>query len=260
MGTRAASAAGSGSARPSRPLVIAHRGASAARPENTLSAFQLAIDQRADMIETDLRLSRDGAIVIRHDPDLASLGLHREVCETDLAQIRSLDAGGGEKVPTLDEVLDRFGAQIAFNLEIKTGSKSAYPGLEAAALRAVEQRGLLASTLFSSFSDGILEQLRALSSKVRLAVLVSRRRSRGVLERTRAVEAEALNPSFGLVNADFIDLAHADGLAVYPYTVDALSDMRRCLRVGADGLFTNYPDRLRGMLDASLPKDEPSFD
>ena len=236
---------------PSQPLVIAHRGASGYRPENTLSAFQLAVDQRADMIEIDLHLSRDDAIVVRHAGDLASLGLQRELRATDLAQIRSLDAGEGEKIPTLVEVLDRFGSEIAFNLEIKSSSDGAYPGLEAAALRAVEGRGLLASTLFSSFCDGILGRLRALSAQARLAVLVSARRPTGVLERARAVGAEALNPWFGLANADWIDGAHAEGFAVYPYTVDALADLRSCLEVGVDGLFTNYPDRLRELVSAS---------
>jgi len=239
----------------SQPLVIAHRGASADRPENTLSAFQLAIDQRADMIEIDLHLSHDDAIVVRHDPDLTSLGLRRELRATDLVQIRSLDAGRGEKIPILDEVLDRFGSQIAFNLEIKTDSDgAAYPGLEAAVLRAVEGRGLLASTLFSSFSDEVLGRLRDLSSTARLAVLVSRRRSRGAFERARAIGAEALNPWFGLADADWIEAAHADGRAVYPYTVDALADMRSCLEAGVDGLFTNHPERLRALLDASLSR------
>jgi len=235
-----------------QPLVIAHRGASGYRPENTLSAFQLAVDQRADMIEIDLHLSRDDAIVIRHDEDLASLGLKREIRAVDLAQIQSLDAGDGEKIPTLDEVLDQFGSEISFNLEIKTGSDGAYPGFEAAALRAVEGRGLLASTLFSSFCDGVLGRLRALSSQARLAVLVSARRPAGALERARAVAAEALNPWFGLANTDLIDVAHAEGFAVYPYTVDVLEELRGCLEVGVDGLFTNYPDRLRELVDASL--------
>jgi glycerophosphoryl diester phosphodiesterase len=220
----------------------------------------LAVEQGADMIETDLHLSRDDAIVIRHDPDLASLGVKRELRAADLAQIRSLDAGEGEKIPTLDEVLDQFGSKIAFNLEIKSGSDGAYPDLEAAALRAVESRGLLASTLFSSFCDDVLAQLRALSSTARLAVLVSRRQSQAALERARAVGAEALNPWFGLADADFVDLAHADGFAVYPYTVDQLADMRRCLEAGVDGLFTNHPYRLRELLDASHPKYQRSFD
>jgi len=240
--------------------VIAHRGASGHRPENTQSAFQLAVEQRADMIEIDLHLSRDDAIVVRHDEDLASLGVAREIRAVDLAELRRLDAGNGERIPTLDEVLDRFGSQIAFNLEIKTGSRGAYPGLEAAALRAVEARGLLASTLFSSFCDSALGRLRALSRGARLAVLVSARRPRDAIERARAVGAEALNPHFGLASAAWVDTAHAAGLAVYPYTVDAAADLRSCLEAGVDGIFTNFPDRLRELLEASREPHPPSFD
>ncbi len=103
------------------------------------------------MIEIDLHLSLDDAIVVRHDEDLAGLGLKREIRAAGLAQIQNLDAGDGEKIPTLDEVFDRFGSEIAFNLEIKIGPDVAYPGLEAAALRAVEERGLLASSLLYYF-------------------------------------------------------------------------------------------------------------
>ncbi len=246
--------------RSAQPLVIAHRGASGYRPENTLSAYSLAVDQRADMIEIDLHLSRDDIIVVRHDEDLAGLGLQREIRATDLAQIQSLDAGDGEVIPTLEDVLDRFGASIAFNLEIKIGSDGAYPGLEAAALRAVEARDLLASTLFSSFSDDVLGRLRALSKPARLAVLVSGRHPEGALERARAVGAEALNPWFGIASKERVEAAHAAGLAVYPYTVDAPADLRSCLALGVDGIFTNYPDRLRDLMCACDSRSRSSFD
>jgi len=229
-------------------LVIAHRGASGYRPENTVSAFELAVDQRADMIEIDLHRSRDGAIVIRHDEHLSSLGCGLEIAATDLAEIRKLDAGGGQTVPTLEEVLDRFGRAIAFNLELKRGSEGCYPNLEADALDAVESRGLLSSTLFSSFDDGILERLRALSSAARLAVLVSPRRPQRALERARAIGAESINPWLGLADPVLIEAAHADGLAILVYTVNELDDMRRLLHANVDGLFTNYPDRFRALL------------
>jgi glycerophosphoryl diester phosphodiesterase len=87
------------------PLVIAHRGASGERPENTLSAYELAVEQRADMIEIDLHRTRDGAIVIYHDEDLAG-SVATASADASLAEVRELDAGEGERVPTLDEVLD----------------------------------------------------------------------------------------------------------------------------------------------------------
>ena len=151
--------------RPTVPLVIAHRGASGTLPENTLPAYELAALQRADMIEIDLHRTRDGETVVTHDEDLAGLGGRGEIAEATLAEIRALDAGNGERVPILDEVLDVFGARIPFNLELKRGRRAIYAGLERAALAAVESRGLLDRTLFSSFADPVLARLRALLAR-----------------------------------------------------------------------------------------------
>ena len=240
-------------ARPPVPLVIAHRGASAYRPENTLTAYQLAVEQRADMIEIDLHRTRDGAIVITHDEDLTGLGGRGAIEDATLAEVRALDVGGGEPVPTLDETLDRFGGRIPFNLELKRGVRGLYPGLEEQALAAVSGRGLLAVTLFSSFEDAALARLAALAPEARRALLVSPRDAPRPLERALALGAEALNPWFGLARPELIDAAHAAGLAVYPYTVDRAEDMHRLLDLGVDGMFTNVPDRLRELVDRRPP-------
>jgi len=237
-----------------KPLVIAHRGSSAYRPENTLAAFELAVEQRSDMIETDLHRTRDGAIVITHDEDLAGLGGRGEIADATLAEVRALDAGGGERVPTLAEILGRFGARIPFNLELKRGTRGEYAGLEAAALAEVEGRGLLERTLFSSFYDPVLRRLRDLSERARIGFLVSRRFPDRAVERARAVGAEALHPELPLVTPELVREAHGAGLAVYVFTVDARSDMRRLLDLGVDGLFTNHPDRMRQVLEGSSPR------
>lgn len=239
-----------------RPLVIAHRGASAYRPENTLPAYELAVEQAADMIEIDLHLTRDGAIVISHDADLGHFGAKGEIGDLDLEEVRALDAGRKsgrrEQVPTLDEVLDGFGRRIPFNLEIKRSERRGdYAGLEALALAALEQRNLLAQTLFSSFYDSVLERLRRQAPAARLAALVSPMAPARWLERALAVGAEAVNPHYALVNRDLVEQAHAAGLAVYVYTVDAEAEMSRLLALGVDGLFTNRPDRMRALLAAT---------
>jgi glycerophosphoryl diester phosphodiesterase len=236
------------SVRGTPPLVIAHRGASAARPENTLSAFELAVSQGADMIEIDLHRTRDGALVVAHDPDLDRLGGRGEIADAALAEIRRLDAGDGQQMPTLEEVLDGFGARIPFNLELKRGRAAEYPDLERATLEAVECRGLLDQTLFSSFEDPVLERLRASARTARIGVLVSRRSRGDWLERARSVGAESVHFWAGLVNESVVEAAHAAELGVLAYTVDAVDDMRRLLGLGLDGLFTNHPDRLRGLL------------
>jgi glycerophosphoryl diester phosphodiesterase len=233
--------------------VIAHRGASAERPENTMAAYRLAIAQRADMIEIDLHRTRDGAIAIAHDAALAHLGGRGEIADASWAEISALDAGGGERVPLLHEVLDELGAKIPFNLELKVGTRGAYAGLEAATLAAVERRGLLAQTLFSAFYDAVLANLRAESTAARIALLISRRSDADWEKRARALRAEALNPELALVTPELVRAAHGEGLAVYVFTVDPEDQMRRMCDYGVDGLFTNHPARLRRLLEnASL--------
>lgn len=232
------------------PLVIAHRGASGHRPENTMSAFALAVEQRADMIETDLHRTRDGAVVITHDEELHGLGGRGEIADASLAEIRALDAGAGERVPTLDEILDGFGTRIAFNLELKRGTRAEYDGLEALAVEAVRQRGLVEATLFSSFYDPVLARLRALAPEARIGLLLSRRYPHDAVARARRLGAEALHPEARLVDRRLIDEAHAAGLRVHVFTVDARAEMEHLLALGVDGLFTNYPERMRGLLES----------
>lgn len=238
------------------PLVIAHRGASGHRPENTLPAYELAVELGADMLEVDLHRTRDGAVVVAHDEDLAGLGGRGEIADARLEDVRALDAGGGERVPTLEELLDGFGGRIALNLELKRGTRSEYAGLEAATLEALAARGLLGPTLFSSFYDPVLRRLRELEPRVRLGLLVSRRYPDRALERARALGAEALHPELPLVTADLVAAAHGEGLAVHVFTVDAEEAMTRLVDLGVDGIFTNYPDRLRALLS---PRGDTDF-
>jgi glycerophosphoryl diester phosphodiesterase len=228
--------------------VIAHRGASGHLPENTLPAYELAIAQGADMIEIDLHRTRDQAVVITHDEDLSGLGGRGEIADASLAEVRALDAGGGERVPLLAEVLDRFGPRIGFNLEIKRGTRAEYPGVEAEALAAVTERGILARTLFSSFHDPVLARLRELSGAARIALVLSPESAERPIERARRLGAEAINPWCGLARRELVEAAHAEGLAVYVFTVDEADEMQRLLALGVDGLFTNYPDRMRAVL------------
>jgi glycerophosphoryl diester phosphodiesterase len=233
-----------------KPLVIAHRGASGHRPENTLSAYALAVEQGADMIEVDLHRTRDGAVVVTHDEELAGLGGRGEIADATLAEVRALDAGGGERVPILAELLDGYGGRIALNLELKRGTRAEYPELEAETLAALESRGLLDRVLFSSFYDPVLRRLRALSPAARIGLLISRRYPQGAVDRAKSLGAEALHPEVALVTPQLVREAHAAGLAVYVYTVDRTEEMERLLGLGVDGLFTNFPDRLRRIVDA----------
>ena len=230
------------------PRVIAHRGASAYRPENTPSAFELAIDQGADMIETDLHLTRDRAVAISHDAHLGHLGGDGEILDLDFAGLRELDAGDGQAVPSLEEVLDQFAARIPFNLEIKRSQGGLYEGIEKHCWEAVCARGIESQTLFSSFFDPVLAELRRQSDAVRTALLLSPEWPKSPLERARALGVEAINPHVSMVDESMVERAHESGLAVYVYTVDPEDEMNRILDLGVDGIFTNRPDVLRALL------------
>jgi glycerophosphoryl diester phosphodiesterase len=221
-------------------LVIAHRGASADALENTLEAFDLAIAQGADMIETDLHLLRDGAIALYHDDAIGRVPLGRLTLD-ELREHRP-------RVPTLEEALDACGERIAFNLEIKCPKAGAYPGLEARVLEELRRRGLLARTLFSCFDDDVLATLRSLDPSARIGLLASARTSGRLVERAGRLRAEAIHLNASIATPRRIAALHGAGFRVYVYTVDDPGEQDALLRRGVDGLFTNRPGPLVAFL------------
>lgn len=221
---------------------IAHRGASVDELENTLEAFALAVEQGADMIETDLHLLRDGVVALYHDDEIAGV----PVGELTLSELR----GHLPRAPTLQEALDRFGARIPWNLEIKSPKSGDYAGLERIALDEVRRRGILEQTLFSSFSDSVLARLRELERRARLGTLVSVYQPGEILERARRVGSEAVHLHLLLASEERVQEAHEAGFRVNVYTVDDPAAQRRLSGFGVDGVFTNLPGRLRANLSA----------
>ncbi|MEX2207512.1 MAG: glycerophosphodiester phosphodiesterase [Myxococcota bacterium] len=221
---------------------IAHRGASVDELENTLEAFALAIEQGADMIETDLHLLRDGVVALYHDDEIGGA----PVASLTLAELR-------ERLPraaTLQETLDRFGERIAWNLEIKSPPAGDYPGLERLVLDDVRRRGLLARTLFSSFSDSVLARCREIEPLARLGTLVWIRQPGDILGRASGVRAEAVHLHLLLATEERVREAHDAGFRVNVYTVDDPEAQRRLASYGVDGIFTNLPAKLPGNLRA----------
>ncbi len=222
-------------------LDIAHRGASVDAPENTLQAFELAVEQGADMIETDLHLLRDGTVGLYHGDEIDGVPLGTLTLD-ELRERRPA-------APTLAEALDACGERIAFNLEIKRPRGGAYAGLEKRVLDEVRSRGILDQTLFSCFNDGVLETLRGLERAARLGLLISRRSAVGVDGRAERLAAEAVHLHRSLAEPERIDAVHAAGRHVHVYTVDDTDELRRMIERGVDGIFTNRPARLRELLD-----------
>jgi len=224
-------------------LVLAHRGASVEAPENTLVAFELAVEQRADMIETDLHLTRDRCIPLWHDARIEGTPIE----SLTMAEIRER----WPSVPTLEETLERLGKRIEFNLELKSGVSGDYAGLEERALEGVKQLTSLDRVLFSSFSWESLARMRALEPSARIGVLRSGRfvTGRRAEETAKALRAEALHPALRRLDATQVARMHAQGLRVNVYTVDDPREQQTLIEWGVDGIFTNEPLALRQRLE-----------
>jgi glycerophosphoryl diester phosphodiesterase len=238
-------------ATPFVPLIGAHRGASGQAPENTIAAFDLAMEQGAELIECDVHLTADGCLVVHHDFNLArTTGRAAEIGQLTLGEVQQLDAGSwrgarwaGERIPTLEQVLDRYGARAFVNVEIKMDDHP-YPGIEEAVVRAIHQRGLRERTIVSSFDLPTVERLRAVDPALRTGFL-SEDDPDETLEQAVRVGATAIHLEAGLITGARVRQVRARGLGLLAWTVDDPVEMVRLVELGAEVVVSNYPDRLR---------------
>lgn len=243
-----------------RTLNIAHRGASAVAPPNTLAAFQKAAELGANGIEFDVRISADGVPVVIHDAtvDDTTDGTGRG-SEMTLPQLKRLDAGAsfdpafaGERIPTLEEVLQAFGDDLLLNIELKATSLRS-DGLERATVALVERYGLTRRVLLSSFNPLCLWRVKRMALEVPVGLLYAPDSPlplrRGWLAPLLAYEA--CHPEHSLVDARHVAQIRRMGLRVNTWTVDDPDQMRRLVDLDVDGIITNVPDLLRRVLETT---------
>ena len=230
------------------PKIIAHRGASADAPENTLAAFQLALDQGADGIELDVMLSKDRQLVVIHDDlvDRTTNGTGR-VQDLTLAELRALDAGQGEKIPTLDEVLTRFGGKLLINIELKNYSTifDSLP-LDVAAL--IQDHGVTDSILISSFNPINFPRFHRRLPDIPIGMLTFPGKARFFAY--GLFHYDALHPYFKDVDEALVQRTHARGREINVWTVDEAADIRHLAKIGVDSLITNRPLRAMSALES----------
>jgi glycerophosphoryl diester phosphodiesterase len=226
-----------------RPIQnIAHRGASMSSPENTLAAFRAAIDEGAGMCELDAQLTKDGEVVVIHDKtvDRTTNG-SGVVAQMTLAEIQRLDAGRGERVPTLDEVFAATAGKCSLNIELKDGR------VEAEVAKLLRKWNAVDSSVVSSFDLDSLKIIHEIDPAVRVCVL-GEENPVALFDAAAKLRAYAVNPRFDLARPDFCEKAHASGFQVLVWTVDEPDLMSLLIENGVDGIMTNYPAKLRDLI------------
>ncbi len=237
-------------------IVIAHRGASAYAPENTLKAFSLAADMGAEMSELDVICTNDGKLVVFHDDTTGRWeDFDHTVRDVTHTHMQTLDIRG-EKVPLLAEVLDLARLRgMRLNVELK------HAGAAAAVLAAIRDARMIDAVIISSFVPLALHEVRAADSRIPIAYLMgsdswdplTRLREFWPIPALQKYNCQAWHPYCALPGVEFsIERVRAAGYAVNVWTVNDEALMRRFAHLHVDGIITDAPDVARGVL-ASIP-------
>jgi glycerophosphoryl diester phosphodiesterase len=237
--------------------IIAHRGASAYFPENTIPAFKGAIALGADMVEFDVQLTSDKEVVVFHDEKISRCTDGRgKITDHTLAKLKKLDAGSwydkkfqNTRIPSLAEALSVCKNKIAANIEIKTEavSKMFFGGIEEKCLKIVEQAGMRKHVVFSSFDPRAIMHLKQIDNAVTVAVLFEKKRYGSKLpsDIIESLGADAFNCSNAEFNRKWLANVKLNNIPVNIYTVNDVKNMKRFLKIGVSGIFTNKPDILK---------------
>lgn len=232
-------------------IIFAHRGASSEAPENTLPAFQRAIDQGCKAIELDVHLTRDEELIVCHDEtiDRTTDGTGYIIDQT-LTSLQQRDAGSwfseefeGTRLPRLDEVLEICHDQIVINIEIKN-IPFIYKGIEEKILQTIRRFGFLENTIISSFDHHALLRVQYLQSNMKIGVLLANHLIDlwGYLKNAK-LHAYSIHPVYTFVDDEFVQKCHKAGYKVFPFTVDDRKVYQDLKLMDIDGIFTNIPAR-----------------
>jgi glycerophosphoryl diester phosphodiesterase len=239
---------------------IAHRGASTYEPENTLRAFERAIQMGATMLELDVHLSRDGQVVVIHDPNLArTTDGEGQVGELSLVEIRRFDAGLGERVPILEEVIELARGRAQLYIELK-GQRTPAPVVDV-----LRRTAFLDGAVLASFFPWLPQRAKFLEPTVRTSVLIrTADRKADFVAWALAIEADYVHPCWEdasprphqLLTPNLIATIRQQGLGIIVWHEERPEELRALARLAVDGICTNTPDLLASILHAATKDDD----
>lgn len=231
-----------------RTQITAHRGFSYAAPENTMYAFEYAVESGADYIELDVQLTADEQVVVFHDEKISRVtdgtGILSDYTYAELQEFsagckfRKSDEFDNAKIPLLSDVFENIGDRILYNVEIKDKGNTKLTTQKTVEL--IEEYGLENSCYITSFSYNILKEVKKINPEIKTG-LIANSTAVTSFAKLRNIDALSLNHIF--VNSAVVNEAHRNGKRVFVWTVDGTSDMQKMISLGVDNIITNRPDK-----------------
>ncbi|UXP32311.1 glycerophosphodiester phosphodiesterase family protein [Reichenbachiella agarivorans] len=246
-------------------VIVGHKGASGVAPENTLAAFQKAIDMGADMVEIDVHYTKDGEVVVFHDEDVdRTTNGTGKVHKFTLAELKELDAGSwfgdheqyrGEKIPTLAETLDLIHGKVECVIDIKSKGHEYYDGFAERVVEIINEKGAKDWTVVQAYDESYLEEALETDSTIRMKKIMMGEDETHLLafyiNAKTFTDHRGKHEFFGTLNPHFTSLSQrrlfrfkARGYKVFTYVVNERDDMIKMLNMGVDGIITDFPDRM----------------
>ncbi|MEM3637807.1 MAG: glycerophosphodiester phosphodiesterase family protein [Conexivisphaerales archaeon] len=216
--------------------VIGHRGAAGYEPENTFRSFELAIKMGVQYVETDIRVTKDNHLVLIHDRNVSrTTNGFGNVDEMTLEQLKRLDAGKGERIPTLQEALDEFSSLVGFVLEVKV------PGTENSIAKMVINKRTEASTYIVSFYHRSILRIKRNYPKIKCGIIYSCDPINHIALASASM-ADTLVPNYNYVTKRLVSDVHKTHLEIHTWTVNSEEIAKNLILLGVDGITSDYPD------------------
>ena len=233
-------------------LLVAHRGASKIAPENTLKSFQSAIDLKADYIEFDVRQTKDGEIVVIHDGNTYRTSKHfGRVKNMLLNDLKQLDFGNGEKIPTLKELINLAKGKLALQCEIKIR------GISKKVVEILRESNVIETSKITSFKHDILKQIKKIEPIIKIGALEPTRTGwiagwfykNLMIKKVIKNNFNSIHLLSRLITKSFIKKAHNNNIEVIVWAVNSESRMKRLIAKGVDGIVTNDVELAKKVLN-----------
>ena len=230
-------------------LTIGHRGARGYIAENTLESIQKALDLNVDGIEIDVFRCASGEIVVFHDKKLKRLTGHNGLIEeTTFEELKNMLVAGRYRIPTLQQVIEKINGRILLNVELK-GENTAIPTATILKQYLSDSQSDIKKLIVSSKNWKELTLFKNQNTNIPIGILSHyniflEKGVDAIIEKGRELSALAIHPKFSILNKKAIDKMHSAGFLVYSWTINSPKDIQKAIKLGVDGIITDFPDRV----------------